>query len=119
MIRLAMVALLMATTASAHRTAQGWTYDPTCCDAVGQNGPDTGDCAVIPGERVTETRTGYVVRLLPGDHPIVPNGDVYVFRWDEIRSDGRPKIRRAPDGEWHACVVPGYGYCLYHPDFGS
>lgn len=116
----AIPALFMAGAAAAH----SW-YDLDCCSAK--------DCAPIPAAAVTVEPEGYRVTLRPGDHFMVTAPLTAFF------AHGNPNLRPSQDGDWHACVIPGFappagipeGYtpgwvktdpyirCLYVPGAGA
>ena len=91
--------------AAAHKAPAGWSYPPSCCNGDRA----TGDCQVIPAERVRESIDGYIVTLRPGDHRLVTRLQRYRIPYgEEIRS---------PDGNFHICLYPTQAtvFCFFAP----
>lgn len=88
--------------ARAHDAPTGWSYSVACCSGY--------DCAELPAGTVKEGSNGYQITLMPGQHPMV-TGDI--FR--ATVPYGSSKIKDAPDGLYHACILKSSQsiICLY------
>lgn len=84
---LAALACLLARGASAH----DW-YPYECCSGH--------DCAPLADARVRETPTGYVVIVMPGEHPMWPRERAAPLTL--AIAYGRAKA--SPDGRFHLCI---------------
>lgn len=95
---------LAALSAAAHQSASGRQYPEACCS--------NQDCAMVPMKSVTVTDYGFYLKLLPGEHPMAPEGG----EWHIQRSAAKP----SPDGEYHACISERAGvlFCLFVPPMG-
>lgn len=109
MIRIiAMMAVLCATCAAAHRAPAGWVYDPECCSSR--------DCQQVPADAVRRVAGGIEVIIRPGTHMMVPAGAPPVRAFVPW---GDPRIRTSGDEHRHACVSRGgYVFCVYLPADG-
>lgn len=101
---LAALLALAAAAALAHQAPSGWSYDRECCSEA--------DCAPVPDFAVREATGGYVVRLLPGDHPMVAT-PLAAFL-----AHGSPMLRASGDGRKHVCASGGRVLCVYLPPGG-
>lgn len=91
---LALPACSLATPASAHQAASGWTYPPACCHGDAEH----GECQAIPERAVKENGGGWSIVLEPGDHRKVTHRNRYFVPYgSEIRSG---------DGNYHICLHP-------------
>jgi hypothetical protein len=116
------VAIYIATLAAlsyaiAHEAPSGWTYPTWCCNKR--------DCAQIPARAVKAGRFGYEVVLLPGDHPMVPDGLAFIVPYTATEGP-RAQLRVSQDGDYHACILPVRGSrtepeprCFFAPPPGS
>ena len=79
----------------------GWQYPISCCSGT--------DCAEIPDEAVKETPDGYLVSLLPGQHPMVTKEPFSILiPYNSI------KIKNSPDGLHHICISrTGHLFCFF------
>jgi hypothetical protein len=97
--------LLLCAPAAAHRAPSGWEYDQACCSDL--------DCAPVPESAVVEATGGYIVRLVPGQHPMV-RAPLAAFL-----AHGDSRIRVSGDEHRHACVSgSGRLLCIYVPPGG-
>lgn len=94
--------------AGAHQASPTWTYPLACCrsSAIG------GDCHRVPDLRVREGQHGYVIRLLPGDHPYVTRRHTFLVPYGNELPSG--------DGDFHACLHPSEHHlnCFFAPPSG-
>lgn len=95
---------LAALSAAAHQSVTGWQYPEACCS--------NQDCAMVPMKSVTANTYGFYLKLLPGQHPMAPDGG----EWHIQRSAAKP----SPDGEYHACIGPKSRvlFCFFAPQMG-
>ena len=94
--------------ALAHNAPSGWAYDAECCSGV--------DCAPAPVGGVRETRSGYVIIIEPGGHPMVPaNAPPLVA----LVPHGDPRLRVSGDEQRHVCISYSRAVlCVYVPPGG-
>lgn len=88
----------------AHQAPSGAAYEHyPCCS--------NRDCAPIPDSFVRENADGSItVTIPPGAHPMWPADKGADFVWTFTGE----RIRKALDGDWHACISPlGDGLCVY------
>lgn len=80
-------------------------YDPWCCSGK--------DCERIASESVRPVDGGYVVTVLPGQHPMVTKPHTFMVPAD--------KTRTSLDGDYHICLFPTENdmRCFYVPPMGS
>ena len=98
MVLRAIALCLLTTQAAAHEWYDGW-----CCS--GQ------DCAPVPASTVQSAPGGWLVTVLPGQHPLAfaPISRFVPFDSNELRP--------SQDDEWHVCVYPrGHIRCVYQPE---
>lgn len=112
--------LLIVTVGAAY--PHGW-YEADCCS--------NEDCAPVALDPASLARivdvgpAGIKIRIMPGDHSVVPNGyGERFFAWDDV------DLRPSQDDNWHVCIskhplVFDYGnagdhriYCVYMPPVG-
>jgi hypothetical protein len=103
--------------AESHEAPSGWSYPTWCCNKR--------DCAQIPARAVKAGRFGYEVVLLPGDHPMVPEGLAFIVPYTATEG-ARAQLRVSQDGDYHACILPARGIrsepeprCFFAPPPGS
>ncbi|KRE00133.1 hypothetical protein ASE63_08535 [Bosea sp. Root381] len=107
-IAMAGLVALGASQPRAHQAPMGWDYPYHCCSGA--------DCAQIEAEAVRESPYGFVVTILPGEHPMWPTErrkslTVYV-PYD--------KATASPDGRWHLCINDaGDLLCFFAPSGDS
>lgn len=102
------LALGLACPVTAHEAGKAWTYPLACCKGT-QVG---GDCHSIPRRDVMEGRRGYIIQLMPGDHPKATVTHVFMVPYgDEIPSG---------DGDFHLCLHPTEDHlnCFFAPPSG-
>lgn len=93
-----------ATQALPHQAASGWEYPFYCCSGA--------DCARIEPEMVRETRSGFVVTVEPGTHPMWPTERRKALVLDIPYKKATP----SPDGQWHLCINDaGDLLCFFAP----
>lgn len=89
---LALIALILPSSAVAHMAASGWEYPMECCSGE--------DCAEVPVSAVRfDVRggiAGYVFELGPAMHPMLHEARTFFVR----EEDAKP----SPDGKPHACI---------------
>jgi hypothetical protein len=102
----AITAVLAAasTRALPHPAPSGWDYPFYCCSGA--------DCAQIEPEMVRETRSGFVVTVEPGRHPMWP----IERRKALVLEIPYKKTTPAPDGLFHLCINDaGELLCFFAP----
>lgn len=97
----AAIFLALTASASAHRAPSGWSYDYECCA--------NHDCMPVSPLTVTRLRDGFLVRIMPGDHPLATKPMERMFKHGEARESG--------DKEFHVCVSKSLQIilCVYVP----
>lgn len=94
-------ACLWVSGAAAHE----W-YDPACCSV--------DDCAPVAADVVRATDEGWLVEVLPGQHPYVSRPIRLVIPY------GSHKVRSSQDDQFHLCVGRSQNiFCVYVPMFGA
>lgn len=98
----------IGTVANAHQTSEGWTYPLACCKGTEID----GDCQRIPDGRVNEGRGGYIIRLMPGDHPQVTRNHIFLVPYGDAIPSG--------DNDFHMCLHPTEDNlnCFFAPPSG-
>ncbi|WID94243.1 hypothetical protein QO058_15310 [Bosea vestrisii] len=103
-ITIAILFAVGATQTRAHRAPGGWDYPFECCSEA--------DCARIDASAVREVRSGFVVTIAPGRHPMWPTER----REPLVLEISHQKARQSPDGLWHLCINDaGELLCFYAP----
>lgn len=103
-ITIAMLLAAAATETRSHPAPSGWDYPFECCSGA--------DCARIDAGAVRESRSGFVVTIAPGRHPMWPTER----REPLVLEIPHPKTRQSPDGFWHLCINDaGELLCFFAP----
>jgi len=101
------IAIMLAagtTHTRAHQAPTGWDYPFECCSEA--------DCAPIDASAVREIRTGFVVTIAPGRHPMWPTER----REPLVLEIPHQNTRQSPDGFWHLCINDaGELLCFFAP----
>ncbi|WP_332685422.1 hypothetical protein [Bosea sp. (in: a-proteobacteria)] len=88
----------------AHQAPSGWEYPFACCSGA--------DCARIDPGEVRLGKTGFVVTIAPGRHPMWPTERRELL----ILQIPHDKARLSPDGLWHLCINDaGELLCFFSP----
>ncbi|WP_332682809.1 hypothetical protein [Bosea sp. (in: a-proteobacteria)] len=103
-ITMAIMLAAGTTPTRSHQAASGWDYPFECCSSA--------DCARIDAGAVRESRSGFVVTIAPGRHPMWPKER----RRPLILEIPYQKARQSPDGLWHLCINDaGELLCFFSP----
>jgi hypothetical protein len=91
-----------------HETASGWEYPFECCSGA--------DCAELDPGAVRASPSGFIVTVMPGQHPIWARDR----RQRLVLEVPYRKARLSPDGKWHLCINDaGDLLCFFAPAGGS
>jgi hypothetical protein len=100
-----LLSMALAPALYAHKAPSGFEYPASCCSGD----KSIGDCQMISAKVVRETRHGYAVVLLPGDHRLVTRRQSFRIPYgQQINS---------PDGNYHICLYPSETvvFCFFAP----
>ncbi|HEV7257796.1 MAG TPA: hypothetical protein VGN82_08440 [Bosea sp. (in: a-proteobacteria)] len=107
-IALALVLTAEATETCPHEAPSGWDYPFECCSGA--------DCAQLDPKAVKANASGFIVTVVPGQHPIWSRDR----RHPLVLEIAYRKARLSPDGKWHLCINDaGDLLCFFAPAGGS
>jgi len=98
--------LVLTLISSCVARAHEW-YPFECCSGR--------DCSEISANAVREVSGGFLVSILPGDHPMWG-----VEKTETLRiSVPYRKLKPSPDGKWHICIGPSGNFMCFFGPFGG